>query len=179
MLDQANGALEWEKLGLQKGLHSTLWFGSEGCYTPCHQDSYVDPASGVFHLLALLLFAIWPHIEHSHQCSAREIVVFPPRMAVVLLAINFPLHTIVSSIHWLVNFLMCRYGYNMVAQILGEKRWVLFPPTSTSKLYPTRLPYEESSIFSSVNVKNPDYAKRPQYISKLACRHYPYSLSSF
>ncbi|XP_074651636.1 HSPB1-associated protein 1-like [Tubulanus polymorphus] len=47
------------------------------------------------------------------------------------------------------------YGCNFVAQIYGRKRWILFPPEQTCFMYPTRLPFEESSIFSRVNVKQP------------------------
>ncbi|KAK7882675.1 hypothetical protein WMY93_028849 [Mugilogobius chulae] len=48
------------------------------------------------------------------------------------------------------------YGCNLVLQVQGRKRWHLFPPDDTSKLYPTRIPYEESSVFSRVDVLNPD-----------------------
>ncbi|KAL5009804.1 hypothetical protein ScPMuIL_012109 [Solemya velum] len=51
------------------------------------------------------------------------------------------------------------YGFNLVAQICGRKRWVLFPPKDTQNLYPTRIPYEESSVFSEVNLKCPDTIK--------------------
>ncbi|XP_071103195.1 HSPB1-associated protein 1 homolog [Haliotis cracherodii] len=55
------------------------------------------------------------------------------------------------------------YGYNLVAQLHGRKRWHLFPPSSTEALYPTRLPYEESSVFSEVNVGQPDLSKHPLF----------------
>ncbi|XP_046570365.1 HSPB1-associated protein 1 homolog isoform X2 [Haliotis rubra] len=55
------------------------------------------------------------------------------------------------------------YGYNLVAQIHGRKRWHLFPPSSTEALYPTRLPYEESSVFSEVNVGQPDLGRHPRF----------------
>uniref|UniRef100_A0A3B4B398 JmjC domain-containing protein n=1 Tax=Periophthalmus magnuspinnatus TaxID=409849 RepID=A0A3B4B398_9GOBI len=48
------------------------------------------------------------------------------------------------------------YGCNLVLQVQGRKRWHLFPPEDTCKLYPTRIPYEESSVFSRVKVLNPD-----------------------
>jgi len=55
------------------------------------------------------------------------------------------------------------YGCNLVAQLSGQKRWLLFPPKDTDNLYPTRIPYEESSVFSSVNITNPDLHKHPNY----------------
>ncbi|KAI8425184.1 hypothetical protein MSG28_007008 [Choristoneura fumiferana] len=42
------------------------------------------------------------------------------------------------------------YGYNIVAQLYGKKHWILFPP-ETGGLKPTRVPYEESSIYSELN----------------------------
>lgn len=44
-----------------------------------------------------------------------------------------------------------------------RKRWHLFPPEDTSFLYPTRIPYEESSVFSSVNIVNPDLERFPRF----------------
>ncbi|KFM04680.1 HSPB1-associated protein 1, partial [Aptenodytes forsteri] len=55
------------------------------------------------------------------------------------------------------------YGCNLVLQVQGRKRWHLFPPGDTSFLYPTRIPYEESSIFSKVNVANPDLKRFPKF----------------
>ncbi len=55
------------------------------------------------------------------------------------------------------------YGWNLVAQLHGRKRWTLFPPEDTSNLYPTRVPYEESSVFSSVNINYPDLLRHPLY----------------
>ncbi|XP_068619157.1 HSPB1-associated protein 1 homolog [Battus philenor] len=42
------------------------------------------------------------------------------------------------------------YGYNIIAQLYGRKRWILFPP-ETGNLLPTRVPYEESSVYSKLN----------------------------
>lgn len=61
------------------------------------------------------------------------------------------------------------YGCNLVAQLYGRKKWCLFAPSETKKLYPTRIPYEESSVFSHVNVKNPDLNKTPDF--KTAIRY--------
>ncbi|XP_025832966.1 HSPB1-associated protein 1 isoform X2 [Agrilus planipennis] len=45
------------------------------------------------------------------------------------------------------------YGCNLVAQVLGRKLWCLFPPNEN--LLPTRVPYEESTIFSEMNFFSP------------------------
>ena len=55
------------------------------------------------------------------------------------------------------------YGCNLVAQLSGQKSWTMFHPKDTDKLYPIRIPYEESSIFSSVNIESPDYIKYPKF----------------
>ncbi|XP_023558064.1 HSPB1-associated protein 1 isoform X2 [Octodon degus] len=61
------------------------------------------------------------------------------------------------------------YGCNLVFQVQGRKRWHLFPPEDTPFLYPTRIPYEESSVFSKVNVVSPDLKHFPQF--RKARRH--------
>lgn len=66
------------------------------------------------------------------------------------------------------------YGCNLVAQLSGKKRWLLFPPEDTEHLYPTRIPYEESSIFSKVNIENPDYKQCPSYSCAV-----PYKVKSY
>lgn len=55
------------------------------------------------------------------------------------------------------------YGCNLVLQVQGRKRWYLFPPEDTANLYPTRIPYEESSVFSQVNVLHPDLRRFPAF----------------
>ncbi|XP_021490317.1 HSPB1-associated protein 1 isoform X2 [Meriones unguiculatus] len=55
------------------------------------------------------------------------------------------------------------YGCNLVFQVQGRKTWHLFPPEDTPFLYPTRIPYEESSVFSKINVVNPDLKRFPQF----------------
>ncbi|XP_062390369.1 HSPB1-associated protein 1 homolog isoform X2 [Sardina pilchardus] len=55
------------------------------------------------------------------------------------------------------------YGFNLVLQVQGRKRWHLFPPEDSSFMYPTRIPYEESSIFSQVNVPQPDLDRFPAF----------------
>lgn len=55
------------------------------------------------------------------------------------------------------------YGCNLVLQVQGRKRWHLFPPEDTPNLYPTRIPYEESSVFSQVDVLRPDLRRFPDF----------------
>ncbi len=55
------------------------------------------------------------------------------------------------------------YGCNLVAQLSGRKKWTLFSPLDTERLYPTRVPYEESSVFSSVNITNPNLTQFPLF----------------
>ncbi|XP_043105340.1 HSPB1-associated protein 1 homolog [Puntigrus tetrazona] len=55
------------------------------------------------------------------------------------------------------------YGCNLVFQIQGRKQWYLFPPEDTHCLYPTRVPYEESSVFSQVSVVQPDLKRFPSF----------------
>ncbi|XP_063978492.1 HSPB1-associated protein 1 isoform X2 [Diachasmimorpha longicaudata] len=80
-------AADWRPFGFDKtGEDSTLWIGSKGAHTNCHQDSY---------------------------------------------------------------------GCNLVAQIHGHKLWLLFPPDSGKILQETRVPYEESTIYSRLNFFSP------------------------
>ncbi|XP_042350020.1 HSPB1-associated protein 1 homolog [Plectropomus leopardus] len=55
------------------------------------------------------------------------------------------------------------YGCNLVLQVQGRKRWHLFSPEDTVRLYPTRIPYEESSVFSQVDVLHPDLRRFPKF----------------
>merc|ERR1719322_2003576 len=86
--------IDWSKLGFNKeeGVDSSIWIGSKGAYTVCHQDSY---------------------------------------------------------------------GYNLVYQVSGRKKWILFHPSD--EMYPTRLPYEESSIFSKIDILNININKYPKF----------------
>lgn len=44
------------------------------------------------------------------------------------------------------------YGFNVHAQLDGDKLWVLFPPDDARQLRATRLPYEESSVFRCIRI---------------------------
>ncbi|KAK4318919.1 hypothetical protein Pmani_010110 [Petrolisthes manimaculis] len=54
------------------------------------------------------------------------------------------------------------YGCNLVAQIMGRKRWVLFPKSQSSLLSSTRTPYEESSIYSQAGFPRPSLLSHPK-----------------
>lgn len=45
------------------------------------------------------------------------------------------------------------YGCNIVVQVYGSKLWLLFPPNE--RLSPTRVPYEESSVYCNENFYSP------------------------
>ncbi|THD26178.1 putative dachshund [Fasciola hepatica] len=53
------------------------------------------------------------------------------------------------------------YGVNLVVQVFGQKKWTLFPSSDEPNLYSTRLPLEESTVFSQVNFPNPNLFKYP------------------
>ena len=50
------------------------------------------------------------------------------------------------------------YGCNIVVQLIGHKKWILYPPSETCALRPTRIPYEESSIWCYTDFLLPDAA---------------------
>ncbi|XP_028403625.1 HSPB1-associated protein 1-like isoform X2 [Dendronephthya gigantea] len=84
-------------------------------------------------------------------------------------SLGFPSRTGEQSTFWMgsvESFTPCHYdsyGCNLVAQLYGRKKWLLFSPTQSDCLYPTRVPYEESSVFSPVNFRDPDHDKFPKF----------------
>ena len=96
--------------------------------------------------------------------------------------LGFPTRTGEHSTFWMgsdESFTPCHYdsyGCNLVAQLYGKKKWLLFSPTQSEYLSPTRIPYEESSVFSQVNIRHPDHGKFPNFehatcyeVSRLNC----------
>ena len=65
------------------------------------------------------------------------------------------------------------YGCNLVAQVWGRKKWILFSPSDSEGLYPTRVPYEESSVFSQVNILSPNPSRHPRFRNVI-----PYTVNS-
>ena len=45
----------------------------------------------------------------------------------------------------------------------NRKRWILFSKNDTNYMYPTRIPFEESTIYSQVNIKSPDLNEFPDF----------------
>lgn len=82
---------------------------------------------------------------------------------------GFPERSAVQTTFWCGSegaYTPCHYdtyGFNIVVQLYGRKRWTLFSPDQTPFLYCTRLPYEESSVFSEVNINYPDTERHPLF----------------
>ncbi|CDW54493.1 heat shock proteinB1 associated protein 1 [Trichuris trichiura] len=56
------------------------------------------------------------------------------------------------------SFTACHYdtyGFNVVAQLCGKKRWILFPPEDSDLLKGSHLPFEESSVYSGCDLFHP------------------------
>lgn len=59
------------------------------------------------------------------------------------------------------------YGRNVVVQAYGRKRWILFSP-HTPNMSPTRIPYEESSVYSERTFFSPNDPNQNRDISEYA-----------
>lgn len=51
---------------------------------------------------------------------------------------------------------------NLMAQVVGTKRFVLFPPSETGRLYPYPM-FSATAQFSQVNPDRPDFERFPRY----------------
>ena len=45
----------------------------------------------------------------------------------------------------------------------NSKRWIMFPKSDLDLMYPTRIPFEESTIYSQINIKSPDLNRFGQF----------------
>uniref|UniRef100_A0A5S6Q880 JmjC domain-containing protein n=1 Tax=Trichuris muris TaxID=70415 RepID=A0A5S6Q880_TRIMR len=64
------------------------------------------------------------------------------------------------------SFTACHYdtyGFNIVAQLCGKKRWVLFPPEDSPLLKGSHLPFEESSVYSGCDMFHPPIQLRSSH----------------
>lgn len=102
-------SINWERFNIDKtGNDSTLWIGSKGAHTNCHQDSYGCNLIAQIHGR----FVIYVKMKTKIISKRNRIIYF---------------------------FFFFR------------KQWLLFPPSSSNFLQPTRIPYEESTIYSKYN----------------------------
>jgi len=69
------------------------------------------------------------------------------------------------------------YGENLVAQLVGTKVWTLFPPAATTHLSPTRAPYEESSVYSKLNLRQLESNSEHQLAALSGVTSYQVTLS--
>ena len=84
-----------------------------------------------------------------------------------------PCHQVRSSLS--PTSLQDTYGTNLVAQVEGSKTWLLFPPSQGNLLSPTRIPYEESSVYSKCNFL--DLSKNCPSMLALLAKTTPYTIT--
>lgn len=53
------------------------------------------------------------------------------------------------------------YSSNFIAQLSGRKRWRIFPPSASKDLNPTRIPFEESSVYSNATGRGDEIVLEP------------------
>jgi Cupin-like domain len=78
-----------------------------------------------------------------------------------------PEHANARPAHWLgpegaTTPLHCDLGYVFNATIIGRKRWFLFAPSDTDKLYPAKT-HEYEGTFSQIDVEAPDLERFPKF----------------
>lgn len=95
---------------------------------------------------------------YSH--SYRDIVGWPDSLKKSISFAKFGFDDAADILFWLGSKganTPCHYdtyGFNIVVQIYGRKLWLLFPPKAP--LTPTRVPFEESSVYCTQNFYSPD-----------------------
>ncbi len=57
-----------------------------------------------------------------------------------------------SQFSWEKFVAICRTVTDLVCQVAGSKQWTLLPPSASPHLSPSLAPYEESSVYSRVNM---------------------------
>lgn len=63
-------------------------------------------------------------------------------------------YKLMECMHYFIKFIVYMYLISHLFILISRKRWLLFPPES-GNLQPTRVPYEESSIYSQLNFFTP------------------------
>ena len=105
----------------------------------------------------------WAYLSYQHLAALFK---DHPRAAEVFAAVDWPAMGVAcggeQSTLWVGTAgarTQCHqdaYGWNLVAQLHGTKRWTLFAPDCAPALAPTRIPYEESSVFAGIDVCGPE-----------------------
>jgi len=109
---------------------------------------------GLFHIVFLLFFSLIPFVI---LLKLKE----PGMCCTCFCTITLYCYTLRST-EVRHSFITRRIIYYWLYAV-HRKRWVLYPPSQTRCMYSTRIPYEESSVFSQVNVSSPDLRQHPLY----------------
>uniref|UniRef100_A0A8D8SX04 HSPB1-associated protein 1 n=1 Tax=Cacopsylla melanoneura TaxID=428564 RepID=A0A8D8SX04_9HEMI len=99
----------------------------------------------------------WMYFDYKHvaECLVEEVI---EQVQSPWELVGFPERTLRDTTLWIGSkgaHTPCHYdtyGCNLVAQVIGRKQWILFPPSDPGIVATqTRVPYEESSVYSGVN----------------------------
>ncbi|VDN13427.1 unnamed protein product, partial [Dibothriocephalus latus] len=107
----------------------------------------------------------WAYASYLHMPACPPLTTLIEDVSWNALSPHFPKKS--DSTFWLGtsgSHTACHYdtyGVNFVLQVFGQKRWILFPPSDTQFMYPTRIPLEESTVFSEVNFQQVDFINFP------------------
>ena len=129
--------------------------GVTSCTTTCGREVNCDTHWAYFDYYYLRCLGL--------KCSLRDALHWG--------ALGFPERGVENSTLWIGSpgaNTPCHidtYGCNLVAQVSGRKRWVLFPECQSRLLGATRVPYEESSVYSGAGFPRPSLHSHPSLAS--------------
>jgi len=99
--------------------------------------------------------------HRAYYCSGRPVMKIGPKGALGSIEIR-PIHSAPSLGQSIPNlifpkiFVTCKKSWQLTRQSFSfRKLWILVPPESTNQMKPTRVPYEESSIYSEIDFFTP------------------------
>ena len=111
----------------------------------------------------------WVYADYKYMCNLCPNVTQSLRDPVDWGMFGFKSRGWRDSVLWIGSVGACTpchydsYGCNLVAQLSGRKSWTMFAPCDSASMYGTRVPYEETSVFSEVDMAEPDYGKHPRF----------------
>ena len=111
----------------------------------------------------------WVYADYKYMCNMCQDVPSLQRAVDWGTTLGFKGRGWKDSVLWVGSEGACTpchydtYGFNLVAQLSGEKRWLLFDPRDSGFMYPTRVPFEELSVFSEVDVGGPNFDRHPLF----------------